>query len=796
MSTNNQELRTSVAWETSGVDRGLQRVEQALSRMDKAESRSVTQQAAREAQAVQRQKTNRERALRDLERMEKDSAERRAKATEAAYKSADRAAQLRQAATAKALRVEGTAASRSSSGASGHSGGGGTARRMAGDALNAATGGSGNVMRLNMLAHMGPLLGGAAALAGMFAKGFSANSRMVQDTQSLRRSIGDRTYSDWNDNGVAAPIMRMLPSWMQSGGQIGRASTRSIEGMSAQREEISGGIEKLQGGRGYWETFGSQFGKNFSGHGRMEESFKEEETAQNKLIELDGKIAARIKEQTAARRLGVFESVQEGELAANRLEMEEKIAALDDKMGAGKISVGERMAGVKDAQGGKEIADFQSYQNRLAHDRGVDSLNSQTYNRGRGDRVALRSAYSEFQAADAAVRTAPTREAKAKANAEKNSRWQDVVEADRATRGREASQEIEQKIAQFRGGAEARTLHAAEQQLAEQEALLAIAKESGSEAARAAQIGVDRAKLTLDLTKQEAEARRIDNAAQIKRGNIQNAGARFGLSQESESQNGQIRFAAGQSVERKAAETEVQSAQLELERARAQVANEIAKQGQASEDTLKNQVLAQQSLNAAKVSQLATEKKLQFEAVAHARQLQTQLTAARAETGALKIGNMGRTDRADLARSRASTAAQALEAQRDGRPAEAAEIQEQQKQREIGLFDAKFLRPDGRRRRRSEINKEERAARKVENRRNRANSRLERDGGLVNVTRDMAGRLTGGIDPLTREKVSAEQLYARKTQPGKQAATERAAEQETMKNILSVLDARLPKVTQ
>ena len=351
-----QELRTKIVWETGDVDRGLQRVEQAIDRMGKAEQKSVTAQAARDAQAAKQQAQSRERALRDIEKMEKDASERRVSATTAEYKRLEKLDKDRQSQVIQGIRANNaragissgggaTAASRAGSGggAGGHGGAGGgfAGTRMLGDALNAVTGGSGNVMRLNMLSHMGPLLGGAAAIAGLAAKSYAANGEVLQGSEDMKRARGERAESRWAKDDIVGPLMRLLPNAFRPDPTMARSETQSAGGIEAQRQAIEESTKKAQGGRGFFASMYSGVTRGSS----MSDSFQEEEKNQNKLIELDQRKSGIIKEQTAARRLALTDGEHAGRIAQIEVEKHEKIATINDQSRDGKLGLAALLLG-------------------------------------------------------------------------------------------------------------------------------------------------------------------------------------------------------------------------------------------------------------------------------------------------------------------------------------------------------------------------------------------------------------------------------------------------------------------
>lgn len=811
--TNTQELRTVYTMDTRDADRGVQRVERAFERLGAAEKKAMNDRSQREAaRAEQEAVRRRERAINDLERIEKEASDRRVAATRAEYQRLDKLERDRQQKQALSMRLmQGATGIGPSAGQRAAGGGGffadGNNRRIAGDAINMAAGSSGWVMKLNALAHFGVRMGGVGAVGAMMAKGYSAHERMREGTDGLRGALGERVNNSWHENPLTKGMVHALPLGLRHGFfgdpyKVARGDMQSVEGMGGQRQEIQEELKKAQDSRGYWSSFAKTISKPIPGLGRHmqrreDQSFEAELRAQDKLLQLDSKIAEKTQAKTAAQRMGALESEKEGRLAENRLAMEERIKELNDANRAGKIGDGERVSGIRAAQSERELADADVNLRARAQWRGVMSQRELTYIGRRGEDVEQRSAASRLKTAESAQGDARTEEEKAAAAAAVDAARLEYEWAEKSTRERKTSLAIDREVANFRGGAEARTRNAAEQALRKEKELLAIAKERGADAEREAQVRVSAAELTLALTKRELAARRIGDAADIERSGLRTASSRMNAGLRTDSQDENVRFAAGQASALDRAKTGVSIAEKDLKEASDKVANERASQnGKASVSAIKEQTLAQDKLNIAKDEQVEVEKQLSFQAAERKRALKAEMDAARNETAAMRMENAGRGDRAAVMRGRSETAAQALEFQRQGRPGMAEEVQQQQRQREVGAYLDKYTRPDGRRRSRSEINREERTARKLEQRRGRRIAELERNGGLINVRRDIGGNVIGGMDPLTREKVTAEQLYDRKQQPARQAAKERDEGTKTFNDIYSILNERLPKETR
>jgi hypothetical protein len=344
------------------------------------------------------------------------------------------------------------------------------------------------------------------------------------------------------------------------------------------------------------------------------------------------------------------------------------------------------------------------------------------------------------------------------------------------------------ELAEFRGNSEQRTRHSNDVELAQAKDLLKVAVARGNvEEIRAAETEV--ASRSTAKFENERNKRGLQLAADssLRRGAIGLGSAQFRLGQDLFSQNENTRFGAGQNVEREQASAGVASAREALLLAQQKLKNEGA-----TIELVNEEKLARQGVAAAQLTQLEVEKKLSAESIQRTRQQRAEGDAARNQTAAMRLSNSGRSDLAAVRSGRDQSEAAALSFERAGRHDLATEAQEQQHQSEVGAYDAKYLRADGRRKRRSDVQRHDRHLRVIEGRRNRANDRLEKNGGLIDVRRDIGGKVIGGTDPLTGERMSADQIASRKERPAKTAANEAHSEALQLAKILEVLDSRLP----
>lgn len=717
--TETQELRTSVVWETSGVDRGLQRVERALDRMDASEQKAADAHRAREARAAQRageqQIKAREAALREIEKDEKESLDRRVKMTDQALERMNRAERKRIGEARQAISIGriGQGMSSAGGGSPGRAGGGGhgggsgshggfigSARaRWIGDALDMTTGTNGWVRRtmgLDMagsaLARMG--MGGGVALSGI--GGVAAGG--IELFRQSRQAALDQQESH---AGFAAAAPRLTAQ--VRGGFTRESLAGSREGIEEQSQKIATQESRLRednfGMASPFKKLGMRFGSLWNHPFQSPRDALDTERRTNRL---EGGVL-RATERLRSSRYG----------AAAGAERDVARAGYDgDPFAAQRTELGQRK---REEEAGEEYKRSSEASKKATQER-YEFL-GKTIDR------------EERMAAITALRA-----------------------------------QGEERIAGRTLAGEERTQALLTERLKTTKAILEYEHLTVAE----------RREYTQELLSTQNAQRDLQRSLNLQRtqGGIDLAASRFAIGQDTTSPNQQLRFAAGQSVARNDAAANVASAQANFDATRS--------------------VASQNALNQAKLAQLDVEKKLSAEARARQRMLATTARAASLETAAMRVANTGRTDRADVMRERAQSAAAQLEYRRQGRDDLAGEEQEQQGQREIGRFDEKYLRPDGRKRSRTAINREERAARKLGHRRDRRHRELDRNEGLIDVHRGMGGEVLSGRDPLTREKLSPEQMYARRDAPRQQAAAEATSEATYLKGILEIMKATPP----
>jgi|GEM_PF-4193174 len=812
-----EELRTSFTWDVTGVEQGETRIEKAFSRLDVAEQKAVTAQQARAAQAARIQQRAQEKQIADqqrqflnnaraIEAMEKEAAARRVKITEDAYARMNKAERDRMLLLRQNIRTVQSLAPSALSRVTtaGHGGGGhhgligGNTVRMLGDTLDQTTGSPGWVMRLRMLNHLGAaagrflLPGAAAAAVGTIGyKAYQGNAQAAEALGGLRGAMGEGMVNGWRTNLLTKGLVSMLPAAMQPEDVGPRAQATSLEGMREQRGQIQDEVANVQKNRGYWQTYGSRL-SGFGGRDNVAEGLDAEVKAQDQLLQLDQKIAGVIKQQTAIRQQGVHGSEREAELAQHRLDAEQKIAELQDKMRDGKIGLAEGNAQRKQILAEQGLDDFttnQQFRGRaidLARDRRMTSIQAS------GNNVEVRSAQAEFQAAVAARHNASTAEDRRQADVRVNQSRLALQQAQRSRGSRLADLDFQGGIANLSGSAQDQSQKAAAAEVMHQRALARFAHTD--EEKTAAQNAIDAALHAQRGNTMELAAGRIDRSAASRISGNNVALSRYRLSLNTGSMDDNIRFAASQAGERAEARGAVADAQIRYNAARSKAQSELKTQGGVNEETLQAAKQAQQELNAAKLAQLETEKKLTQEARERDRLLKTELLATQNQTAASRLENYsGRGDLATVFQGRADSQAQALELERSGKHGQAQEILKQQQLREVGMIDDKYLNADGTRKNPGKIHAEELKQRVAQHRRERFNTQLERNGGLMNVRRDTGGHLLGGTDPLTHQYVTARELAQRQHSAATQAAKEKAGDSKSFKDIWDILDKRLPK---
>lgn len=797
-----EELRFSVIADTaqaeglpSRMDAIFKKVADNSARADAAISARDQAQANRRVQLEERTIDRLTAATRGMhatfDRMDAEADAKLRSRTKARYAEMDRAAQNRQSALTNGLRLAGGGSSPSGgSGGGGHGHGGLGNARVMGDLLDGATGTSGWVMRMRALQVFGPAVAAAGAVAyGGFKIG-QANYENLQSEDALRTAMGAGGERARFRGGFGTAAGALEGFGGSSRFLDVKSDARGAAGMSAQREALTAAIEDAEKKRGgFWHQVGTGFGGEYSDRalGRTLGS------AYGMRGDIDQRSAGLVRAGTAASESRAYGGELAGGLAQSAVTLKAALAAAFDARRDGKMGEREYSAQTDAARSEDEIRRRDLTRGARARNRANVTSDDETYVRGRGEDVPQRLAAGRLSAAQSALNDAPDPESEAKARAEYNAAHQALVEAEKATRERKESLKVEQAIADFRGGAEARTLHSAEQNLAKEQALYSIAQERGADAEREAKVRVSSAELALSLTRQEVAEQRGARAAGVATGNVRLRSAAFGLGAQTNTANEGVAFAAGQSIAREQAAAGVRSAMIEATRANSNVAGEVNEQGQASEKSIAAQVAAVQ----AKLAQLATEKQLTFAAHERARTIGIEASAASRETAAMRLGNTGRDAEAGRLRVRGASDERIEDFLHRGRGDLARQEFLQQGEREFGQFRAEFLNPDGTTNRVG-ANEAERQRRQTAGRLERARGRLARDGGLINVRRDSWGHIQSGEDPLHREwgrirpddpRRNREADFARKqADAAKDAAKEAADAKQLQHDLLNAMN--------
>jgi hypothetical protein len=704
--------------------------------------------------------------------------------------------------------------------------------------LNQGAGALGGAIPEGMGAALGIGAGTAVAAAAMMVKGQMAVGKTRDDTRALDRAMGLTTGNPLSENAATRGLIRLLPRSMQpdiESGTRGIEETESAGGMASQRQAIQEAMTQAQGSRGYWARYGNQF----SPHDRIAESFASEIAAQDKLNELDVRSAELVGKQMAARRAGVYEGERAGKAAQIQVALEEKLADLVDQQRSGKIGVAEYASRVRDAQSQAAEETFDNQRKAAAEDRSVSYSRDLTYLRSTGKDIEVRSARSRLGEANENLTAAISPEEKRAAQGKVEEAQQDYNETVIQVAARQKIAEIEKSTADFRGSAEERSMQAADARVkaAQTARDYAITDVEWMEKDK----DLSAAVLAQEQNRLDLAEKRIAMAGQIARGEmqVQLAAERAALAPALYGPSLQMRFLASQKFERDQASEKVSAAQSNLDDANAKVAAEIADPahgGKADEETIEAQILAQQELNKAKSEEVEINTKLTAESKEHAYQMGRELAAMEVETAAMRMQNSGRSDLAQLATMRSQDEQKAQELDRQGgspdqiaaakkaldaaqdtvkresywakpedinaadqaqaqyddltRPhQEAQQVREQEHEKEVGMIDDMYLNPDGRKKRRSQVNDMLRKRRRTQRRRDAFNAQLEANDGLMNVHRDSNGRVVSGTDPLTGEVQTPEQHYAR--QHPAQASTPKGAGK-TTQDLWDLLNSRLP----
>ena len=728
MSEELQELRTVMSWDTADAESGAQRMAKAFEKIESEEKNMAEQSAANQK-----------------------------KASDARKKAAD---------------------DQKKGGHGGHGGGGMGAN--IGWALHDFAEGRGTNALFRLGSAFGVIGVGAAVATqavSKFSQAYQDNARSVAATLGLQRAMGESIQSSGDRNrlyGFAERVTGARAFFDQ--GEVGTGAMQSAGGIEGQRRAIQEAIKQVQDARTFKGTFLDIFASGITGHARQLEGLDAEQRAGNRLSDLDVSAGNITRNRTAAERLGAYGSERAGKLAQSQGQYDEETAALGDANRTGKMGVAEYSAKLAAAASQQQIRDRDTNLSFDVRDRASADAIADVGIRRRGYHVAVGEATQRMNAAGAELRDAPTEEAAKAATGKFLSAQEDTRQANLSQREIDARLDAEKKVADYRGGAEARAMYGAQRELDTQKQLLAIAKERGEDAAKAAQVGVDAAEKNLDLLQRQQAVARLATASAVRLapGDVAAAGARLRRSDDLDAQRAELRAKAVDAVDA-------------LENAKKRVEYE-----RGSEESLRAQAEAARNLAQAQQAIALHEQSIR-------RERRYEMESAQGRTAALSFGASGRDDLGALAGERAESRVAIQRANQSGNPALAAELAEQQRLRERRTVEDLYLDPvTGRPRPPAQVQAELRQRQMRQTQVDIFNGQMNATGGLTNVHRDISGRIESGVDPLTGERLNARQIFERNhaAQARVDSAKDQRDDSEIFKAILTALEKGLPKTTK
>ena len=723
-----QELRTVMSWDTADAESGAQRMAKAFEKIESEEKNMAEQSAANQKRA-----------------------------SDARKKAADDGKK----------------------GGHGGHGGGGMGANI-GWALHDFAEGRGTNALFRLGSAFGVIGVGAAVATqavSKFSQAYQDNARSVAATLGLQRAMGEGIESSGQRNrlyGFAERLTGARAFFDQ--GEAGTGTRQSAGGIEGQRREIQAAIKEVQDARTFKGTFLDIFASGITGHARQLEGLDAEQRGGNKLTDLDVAAGNITRNRTAAERLGAYGSERAGHLGQSQTQYDEEAAALGDANQTGKIGNAEYSAKLAAAASQQQIRDRDTNLAFDARDRDSNVSIADAGIRRRGYHVAVEEARQRMNAAGVELRDAPTEEASKAATGKFLNAQEETRQASLSQREIDVRLDGEKRIADFRGNAEARALYGAQRELDNQKQLLAIAKERGEDAAKAAQVGVDAAEKNLDLLQRQQAVQRLatGSAVRLAPGDVAATGAKLRRSDDLEAQRAELRQKAVDAVDA-------------LENAKKRVEYE-----RGSEESLRAQ--AEAARNLAQAQQAIA---LHEQAIRRERHYEMESTQGR--TAQLRFAASGRDDLGSLAEQRAESRVAIERANQAGNPpALAGQLAEQQRLRERKGAEDLYLNPDGTRRNWADVNRDLTQRRQRQTRFDAFNKQMDANGGLMSVHRDIGGRIESGVDPLTGERLNARQIFERNhaAQANPDSKNEQLGDHEIFSKILTALQQGLPKTTK
>ena len=412
-----------------------------------------------------------------------------------------------------------------------------------------------------------------------------------------------------------------------------------------------------------------------------------------------------------------------------------------------------------------------------AAQRQLDTEEAITKARRQGGAVEINTARIRLEAAGAALAQAvPGTKNFQEKNTAYDAARQGVVEAGRSQSLQQAGFRFDQQTAGFRGNDDDRATLSAQVAVDKAAERLRILQEThaSEEEINAAILDQTRSLTAQEMLRRQQEEARLKLAADIRRAPRDAAAAGATLGGASPEAAERQTLVAGAEAAKDAYDLAVKRAAIEHN----------------SRESLEAQTAAAKELAQAQISLGQHDQNV-------GRQRAMELEGARGGAASLRFAASGRDDLAEVASGRTQSRLAIERANLAGHPEEAAELAEQQRLRERRGVQDLYLNPDGTRRNPGDVQRELFQRRLHQTRVQQFNRALDRNGGLTDVGRDINGRITSGVDPLTGNRLNARQIAERNSAALARVDTskDKTNDSKTYQEILKVLQERLPKNT-
>ena len=420
------------------------------------------------------------------------------------------------------------------------------------------------------------------------------------------------------------------------------------------------------------------------------------------------------------------------------------------------------------------------FEDRAAQ-RQIDGESKQLAIKKEGGAVEVASARERLRLAGKALQAQPFYTKKYyEAWNEQEKAQQGVVVAERSRNMELASHRIDLSTAGFRGNSDDRAALGAQAEVDKAREKLRILQET--KGIKATEQELNEANLALVdaetkkelLRRQQAEARiALESAVRMAPAAVRAAGALLG-------------GASNEGAQREALVQQARAAQEALA-----VATKRAEIEKGSVESLKAQAEAAEALTKSQLSVALHDQQVR-------RERRYAMQGAEGETAALRFSTSGRDDLGELAGQRAQSRIAIERANQDGHPQHAAELAEQQRLHEVKTVQDLYLNPDGSRRNPGDVRREMFQRQLKQSRVSQWQSAMDRNGGLIDVHRDIGGRIESGVDPLTGNRLNSRQIAERNAaaKVSIDNPKEQQSDAQTFTDILTVLQQRLPATTK